>query len=61
MACLGRMATTGETVDALCMPPAIRDMIEADPCLVDAHRPRIDAYRQVCRALRPVFRKGSLA
>jgi xylulokinase len=55
---LARLAVTGERPEAVCAPPKVLAVVEPDPGLRDAYRPRIEAYRRLYRALRPEFRHG---
>jgi xylulokinase len=52
---LARLAVTNEAADAVVIPPPIRDVIEPDAALRDAYRPRIEAFRTLYRALKPVW------
>jgi xylulokinase len=54
---LGRMAATGEAIEAVCTPPALLDVIEPDPRLAEAYRPRTEAFRRLYRALKPEFER----
>jgi xylulokinase len=53
---LARLAVTGEDPEAVCTPPRIIEVVEPDPALTDAYRPRVDAFRRLYRALAPEFR-----
>ncbi|MGE0005728.1 MAG: xylulokinase [Parvibaculaceae bacterium] len=52
---LARLAVTNEEVGDVVVPPPLRDVITPDPALRDAYRPRIDAFRSLYRALKPVW------
>ncbi|SCY07028.1 xylulokinase [Microvirga guangxiensis] len=53
---LARLAATGETPETLCSTPAVLEVIEPDPRLVELYRPRIENFRRLYSALRPEFR-----
>jgi xylulokinase len=52
---LARLAVTGEEAERVVVPPPIRDIITPDAALREAYRPRIDAFRALYRALKPVW------
>ena len=49
---LARLSLGQDATDAVLLEPAIADVIEPDPQLVDAYRPRIEAFRRLYKALR---------
>ncbi len=53
---LGRLAATGEAPEAVCTAPPVLDVVEPDPSLAAAFRPRIEAFRRLYQVLRPEFR-----
>jgi xylulokinase len=53
---LARLAVTGESVEAVCFAQRVQDVVEPEPRLVDAYRPRTELFRSLYRALRPAFR-----
>jgi xylulokinase len=53
---LGRLAATGDSVQSVCTPPPVIDVVEPLPWLTEAYRPRIDTFRRLYRSLRPEFR-----
>lgn len=53
-ACLGFVAA-GAGIGEICAPP-VADVVEPDPALRDAYRPRIEAWRDLYRSLKPHFR-----
>lgn len=55
---LARLATAGETPEAICTPPAVLETIEPEPRFVDLYAARIEAFRRLYRALRPEFRQA---
>jgi xylulokinase len=55
---LARLAATGEAPATVCTPPPVLDVIDPDPRLAAAYRPRVDAFRRLYKALRPEFRQG---
>ncbi|WP_119390893.1 xylulokinase [Taklimakanibacter lacteus] len=52
---LARLAVTGEEARAVVIPPPVKDVIAPDPALSEAYRPRIEAFRSLYRALKPVW------
>ncbi|WP_343074031.1 xylulokinase [Microvirga zambiensis] len=52
---LARLAATGEAPEAVCTAPSILETIEPQPQLVELYRPRIEAFRNLYRALKPEF------
>ncbi|SEN10534.1 xylulokinase [Bradyrhizobium sp. OK095] len=46
---LGRLAVTGEAIDAVCTPPRRVETFEPDRALVDAYAERIPAWRELYR------------
>ncbi len=52
---LARLVLTGESVDAVCTAPAVRDVVEPDPVLADRYRDRGRRFRRLYRALAPEF------
>jgi hypothetical protein len=56
---LGRLALGQGTTETVLTEPAIADVIEPDPALADAYRPRIEAFRRLYAALRQEFRARS--
>jgi xylulokinase len=56
---LGRLALGRDTTETVLTEPAIADVIEPDPALADAYRPRIEAFRRLYAALRQEFRARS--
>jgi xylulokinase len=52
---LARLAVTNEDASLVVVPPPIRDIIEPDVGLREAYRPRIEAFRTLYRALKPVW------
>jgi xylulokinase len=52
---LARLAVTKENADKVVVPPPVRDVIVPDPALREAYRPRIEAFRTLYRALKPVW------
>jgi xylulokinase len=55
---LARLALTGEDLQAVCMPPPVRDVIEPDPVLVDAYRSKVDRFRRLYAILKPEFQRA---
>jgi xylulokinase len=53
---LARLAVTGEPVSEVCTVPAVSEMIEPEPALVDAYRSASEKFRRLYRALKPAFR-----
>ena len=53
---LGRLAATGEAPETVCTAPPVLDVVEPDPSLAAAFRPRIEAFRRLYQVLRPEFR-----
>jgi xylulokinase len=56
---LARLAVTGEALEMVCTAPPVQDVVAPDPRLVEAYRPRIEAFRRVYRALKPEFELDS--
>jgi xylulokinase len=52
---LGRLAATGESPEAVCALPPVRDRIDPEPDLVAAYAERVEAFRRLYRALKPEF------
>jgi xylulokinase len=52
---LARLAVTHEEPGRVVVSPPLRDIITPDPALRDAYRPRIDAFRSLYKALKPVW------
>ncbi len=52
---LARLAVTGEDATAVVVPPPVRDIIEPDAVLRDAYRPRLEAFRALYTALKPIW------
>ena len=52
---LARLAVTGEAVTAVVFPPPVKDIIEPDAALRDAYRPRLEAFRALYGALKPIW------
>lgn len=52
---LARLAVTSEDAKAVVVPPPVKDIIEPDAVLRDAYRPRLEAFRALYKALRPVW------
>jgi xylulokinase len=52
---LARLAVTNEDADQVVVPPPIRDVTAPDPALRESYRPRIDAFRTLYKALKPVW------
>ncbi len=49
---LGRIAATGETVAAVCSQPAIVEIVDPDPSVVDRYEARLDRFRVLYRSLK---------
>lgn len=56
---LARLATTGEAPDVVCTAPPIVETVEPVPRLVELYAPRIEAFRDLYRALKPEFSRAS--
>lgn len=56
---LARLATTGETAEAVCTAPAILETVSPDSRLVDLYGPRIETFRRLYRALKPEFKHSA--
>ena len=52
---LGRLAVTREAASNVVIPPPVRDVIAPDAALREAYRPRIEAFRALYKALKPVW------
>ena len=52
---LARLAVTGEAATAVVIPPPVKDVIEPDAALRDAYRPRLEAFRALYGALKPIW------
>ncbi|MGE3875878.1 MAG: FGGY-family carbohydrate kinase, partial [Parvibaculaceae bacterium] len=52
---LARLAVTNEEPRSVVIPPPVRDVITPDAALREAYRPRIEAFRALYKALRPVW------
>lgn len=55
---LARLAATGEAVEAVCTAPPVLDVTDPEPSLVEAYRPRIEAFHRLYLALKPEFAAG---
>jgi xylulokinase len=55
---LARIALTGEDPDAVCRKPAIAARFAPDAALHAAYGRRLQRYRDLYAALRPVFREA---
>ncbi len=53
---LARLGLTNEPVAEVAVPPAVRNRIAPDQRLHELYRPRIEAFRSLYRALRPLSR-----
>lgn len=56
---LARLAVTNESVESVCVPPAVTARVEPDDHLVEHYRPRLEVYRDLYRRLRTAFAPGS--
>jgi xylulokinase len=56
---LARMALTGEPARDVCTKPQVLDVLQPDPALSAAYRPRFEKFRVLYRTLKPEFRKAS--
>jgi xylulokinase len=56
---LARLATTGEALDMVCTAPDIIETVEPEPRLVETYAPRIEAFRNLYRALKPEFGRAA--
>lgn len=52
---LARLAVTKEAAETVVVPPPVRDVIEPDPALHEAYQPRLQAFRALYKALKPVW------
>jgi xylulokinase len=52
---LARLAVTNEEAASVVIPPPVRDIILPDAALREAYRPRIEAFRSLYKALKPVW------
>ncbi|MBD9626952.1 xylulokinase [Ensifer sp. ENS06] len=52
---IARLSVTGEDPATVIVPPAIEDIIESDPELHAAYQPRLEAFRDLYRALKPIW------
>ena len=52
---LARLCTTGEAPDEVCKPPPASEQIDPEPALADHYQERLIRYRELYRALIPVF------
>ncbi len=52
---LARLASTREAPEAVCTAPAVIETIEPNPRLVELYAPRIEAFRNLYRVLKPEF------
>ena len=52
---LARLCTTDEAPDEVCKPPPASEQIEPEPALADHYQERLIRYRELYRALIPVF------
>lgn len=52
---LARLALWQVDVGAVCVPPPVLDETQPDPALAQAYRERIDRFRALYRAVKPVF------
>ena len=57
---LARLASGGEDPAAVVVAPPIADTVEPDLGLYDAYRPRVEAFRALYQALKPVWPSVSL-
>ena len=55
---LARAAATGEPLHAIAIPPPVRRRIAPDSALQEAYRPRLAAFRDLYKALKPEFRRA---
>ena len=53
---LARLALGSDDPAAVLAEPALAEVIEPDPSLTDAYRPRIEAFRRLYASLRQEFR-----
>ena len=56
---LARLSIGTGDVDQICSPPPVDKLIEPDPALVRALRPRLDRFRRLYRAVKPLFVEAS--
>jgi xylulokinase len=52
---LGRLSLRAGDVESICAPPPVAKRIEPTPALVETLRPRLDRFRRLYRALKPLF------
>ena len=52
---LARLAATGEAPEDVCRKPPVAAVLEPDPALQAAYLPRLEKFRSLYAALRPVF------
>ncbi|MBB4041714.1 xylulokinase [Microvirga flocculans] len=52
---LARLAVTGESPEAVCLPPGVLETVEPEPSLVELYAPRIESFRSLYRAIKPEF------
>ena len=55
---LARLAVTGEAIETVCLKPPVRDVIEPDDRLMAALAGRLPLYRDLYRALKPLFHRA---
>jgi len=55
---LARLSLGDASADVLAEPP-VTEIVEPDPALADAYRPRIEAFRRLYQALRPEFAEAA--
>jgi len=55
---LGRIAVTGEAVDAVCIEPPLETLVEPDLSLASQLRDRRPTFSRLYRQLQPVFRES---
>jgi xylulokinase len=52
---LARLAVSSETVQEVCAIPAVSEVIEPEPALVDAYRSAGERFRRLYRAVKTEF------
>jgi xylulokinase len=52
---LARLAVTDEAAGAVVVPPEVKDVIAPDASLRDSYQPRIEAFRALYKALKPIW------
>lgn len=55
---LGRLAVTGESVEAVCIQPPIESLVPPDTALAALLHARRHTFRRLYRQLQPVFRES---